>query len=235
MNADLFSTFDYGFGVTFIRISSILWVTTRIFLFLFLNVASYWHDSCRRGEGFMGFVITVSRNIIPFQVKCMGSGILFVVRIVAVFLTINIIGMGPYVFRISCHFAFAIRISFRLWFTMFLYNCICNPKVFFGAFSLPDLPLRARITIVWIEILRNFIRALTLSLRLCLNLARGQIIMGLLGSFARVIFVEGPGSSRFFCSVGCGILLVIDLFIARLQAALFVALVIIYMDELVYT
>ena len=81
--------------------------------------------------------------------------------------------------------------------------------------------------------LRNLIRALTLSLRLCLNLASGQIIIGLLGRFSNVMFVSGVRSAGVFCSLGCGVLLIIDLFIAALQAVLFVALVVIYMDELV--
>ena len=58
--------------------------------------------------------------------------------------------------------------------------------------------------------------------------------MGLLGRFSNVIFVSGVSSAGIFCSFGCGVLLVMDLFIAALQAVLFVALVVIYMDELVY-
>lgn len=57
--------------------------------------------------------------------------------------------------------------------------------------------------------------------------------MGLLGSFSRVLFVSGISGAAVFCALGCGVLLVIDLFIAILQAGLFVALVVIYIDELV--
>ena len=74
---------------------------------------------------------------------------------------------------------------------------------------------------------------MTLRLRLCLNLARGQIIMGLLGRFANVMFAGGPRTAGVMCAFGCAVLLVMDLFIAALQAVLFVALVVIYIDELV--
>lgn len=72
---------------------------------------------------------------------------------------------------------------------------------------------------------------MTLRLRLCLNLSSGQIIMGLLGSFSNVIFVRGPSISGVICSLGCGVLLIMDLFIAGLQAFLFTALVVMYIDE----
>ena len=56
--------------------------------------------------------------------------------------------------------------------------------------------------------------------------------MGLLGRFANVMFVCGPRVPALMCSLGCTVLLIMDLFIAGLQACLFTALIILYIDDL---
>ena len=148
MNADLFSTFDYGFGVSFIRRGVFLWVSSRFFLFFILNVVRYWFDYSRRGGGYGRFGEVLRASLQPFQVSSLGSGVLFVIRLVTVLLRINMLGMGPYVFGVTCHFAFTIRISFRLWLRIFLYNSFSNLSVFVGSFVLPDLPLVGRMLMV---------------------------------------------------------------------------------------
>ena len=95
----------------------------------------------RLGGGYRSFGGGLRDNLRPFQVRSLGRGVLFVVRLVTVLLRINIFGMAPYVFGVTCHFAFTMRLSFSLWFRMFLYNNFSNIRVFVGSFVLPDLPL----------------------------------------------------------------------------------------------
>ena len=72
----------------------------------------------------------------------------FVLAMVTLFLGINIAGISPYVFGVSCHFAYAMRFSFSLWFRMFLFRRVTNGSVFGGSFVLGDLPVVGRMVMV---------------------------------------------------------------------------------------
>ena len=87
--------------------------------------------------------------------------------------------------------------------------------------------------LVFVEILRIVIRAFTLSFRLCLNIIRGQVIIGFLGVYLRVFLVSDPSSilRTLLLRVACGVMFCLDLFVAFLQAILFVSLIVLYMDE----
>lgn len=91
---------------------------------------------------------SIVRNLRPYQVVSYGGGVLFVLSLLTVILSINIFGMGPYIFGVSCHFAFAMSFSFTLWFSMFLFNIFTNFSRFMGFFVLPDLPVIGRMLMV---------------------------------------------------------------------------------------
>ena len=76
------------------------------------------------------------------------------------------------------------------------------------------------------------VRALTLGLRLCLNLVRGQVFAGLLGGFGRIVCTSRVGLSSLLCSLVLIGLMIIEFFIGSLQAILFIYLITMYVEEL---
>ena len=60
------------------------------------------------------FCSGVGANMKPYQASWFGGGPLFIISLVFLFLFLNIVGMAPYVYGVTAHFAFAMRFSFSV-------------------------------------------------------------------------------------------------------------------------
>nr|YP_009344620.1 ATP synthase F0 subunit 6 [Panopea abrupta]YP_010715722.1 ATP synthase F0 subunit 6 [Panopea japonica]APU51881.1 ATP synthase F0 subunit 6 [Panopea abrupta]WDE73825.1 ATP synthase F0 subunit 6 [Panopea japonica]WDE73838.1 ATP synthase F0 subunit 6 [Panopea japonica] len=232
MMSDLFSTFDFGFGVSNMGFSILLWLAVVSFLIFTMNSAVFFYSGSRLGgfKSMIGSFVVDSLQI--YQISSYGGGSIFFMGVMVILWFFNIIGMGPYVFLISSHFAFAFSFSVVVWVSMIIFSMSSSIHSLMSSFVFSGLPSGAAMGLVWIEVVSNVVRALTLGLRLCLNLVSGQVFAGLLGGFGSIICTSSVGLSSLLCSLVLMGLMMMEFFIGSLQAILFIYLITMYVEEL---
>nr|YP_009108160.1 ATP synthase F0 subunit 6 [Panopea globosa]AIU56069.1 ATP synthase F0 subunit 6 [Panopea globosa] len=235
MMSDLFSTFDFGFGMGNMGLSIFLWLSVVGFLLFVMNCASFFYSGSRLSglKNMVGSFVVESLQI--YQISSYGGGMIFFMGVMVILWFFNIIGMGPYVFLISSHFAFAFSFSVVVWVSMIIFSVSSSFSSLMGSFVFSGLPSGAAMGLVWIEVVSNVVRALTLGLRLCLNLVSGQVFAGLLGGFGSIVCTSSVSLSSLVCSFVLMGLMMMEFFIGSLQAILFIYLITMYVEELTHS
>nr|YP_448757.1 ATP synthase F0 subunit 6 [Neogymnocrinus richeri]AAY51815.1 ATPase subunit 6 [Neogymnocrinus richeri] len=215
--------------------SSVFFIVPMIFLCLSLNVVwSFFlvSESWSKSRFFVfwsGFVGLALKLI--FQTTSVKTGpwasVLFTVFVFI--LSINVMGLFPYLFTSTSHVSITFSIGFPLWLGV-------NVLGFYFSFGsrlshlVPQgTPIILIPLMVWIETLSLFAQPLALGLRLAANLTAGHLLIFLLVStvwaFVDVFCVFVPLVGLFF------LLLILEIAVACIQAYVFTALVHFYLQE----
>lgn len=97
---------------------------------------------------------------------------------------INLLGIAPYIFRISSHLLITLSIGLPLWASIIISSLLFKPKHTI-AHILPDgAPEWLNPFLVLIETTRVMVRPLTLSFRLAANITAGHVVLSLISSYA---------------------------------------------------
>lgn len=138
----------------------------------------------------------------------------------------KIIGLFPYIFRATSHIFFNACFSVVFWVSIFLSSYFLDPIGYLGHHTPMGSPLVLSFALKVIELVRNFIRPLTLCLRLRVKISTGHIFIYLLrgGCFRSL--------SLFFLGVfALGVYFLFEIAICFVQAFVFGLLLVNYMDE----
>jgi F-type H+-transporting ATPase subunit a len=139
----------------------------------------------------------------------------------------NLGGLRPYTFTASSHLSFSVSLALVRWLRYFLCNMVLNSGEFLAHLVPLGTPYALMPVIVLIELVRNLIRPLTLSVRLAANLVAGHLLMTLIRSpLTRVSNIGG-----IFLIRGLVILLVLERAVAFIQAYVFRMLRTLYLSE----
>ena len=139
----------------------------------------------------------------------------------------NLRGLRPYTFTASRHLSFSVSLALVRWLRYFICNMILNSGEFLAHLVPLGTPYALMPVIVLIELVRNLIRPLTLSVRLAANLVAGHLLMTLIRSpLTSVSRVGGVVLIR-----GLVILLVLERAVAFIQAYVFRILRTLYLRE----
>lgn len=221
MAYDIFSSIDYyysNFG--FLKFVSFSWFFS-VFLFILFILPYY---SLSRLNLFFRFfnlnawVRSLYRDKFIF-------GIISCFFIFIVFQ--NVYGLFPYTFGIRRHFLRNIMISLEIWLVIMFWGIFHRVVSFLSHFVLFASPLGLGVGLCFIETIRNFIRFLTLALRLAVNITTGHVILGLVGNACFSFF----GSIRLFFLLFLSFYLIFDLFIGFIQGFVFGLLCSQYFEE----
>lgn len=139
----------------------------------------------------------------------------------------NFLGLFPYVFTTSSHLVFTISLALPLWTGYTLIGWYKNPRRLLAHLVPLGTPLPLIPFIVIIELIRNIIRPLTLSVRLAANIIAGHLLMTLLGS---MLLKTAPMFVTIIL-IGLVLLAVLETAVALIQAYVFSALRTLYVDE----
>merc|ERR1712083_771910 len=166
------------------------------------------------------FKIPIKEKIIPYR---MG----FFTWIFIICCTINFIGLTPYTFTPSRRISLTLGIAVCVWIFIeigFIFKAIKRFLAHLVPAGTPDvlIPL-----IVVIELVRNFIRPITLSVRLAANIVAGHLLISLVNG-GNITVITTP----IIIIVSGVILIVLEVSVAFIQGYVFSTLSVMYFSEL---
>nr|NP_542472.1 ATP synthase F0 subunit 6 [Narceus annularus]AAL18206.1 ATP synthase F0 subunit 6 [Narceus annularus] len=110
------------------------------------------------------------------------SSPLILITLFLFILTNNILGLVPYIFTASSHLSFTLSLAVPLWLTAILYGWLQNTIHSLAHLVPQGTPNALMMFMVCIETTSNFIRPITLSVRLAANMIAGHLLMTLLSN-----------------------------------------------------
>ncbi len=96
----------------------------------------------------------------------------------------NFFGLLPYVFTASRHLSFSLRFALLVWIRVILIAVMKDLGATLAHLVPLGTPVALMPLIVLIELVRNIIRPITLSVRLAANMVAGHLLLTLIGSSA---------------------------------------------------
>ena len=164
------------------------WVSSL--LVIGVMVPNYW---VVQSQG--NFIFLLIKNFIINELKPLIS-LNKIIIFYTVFLYIlinNILGLIPYVFTSSTHRVFGLSLALPVWIFIIGFSLARQPMYFLSHLLPKGTPPILQPFIVLIEIIRNVIRPLTLTIRLTANIIAGHLLLTLIGSrgsFSRFLLLR---------------------------------------------
>jgi F-type H+-transporting ATPase subunit a len=139
-----------------------------------------------------------------------------------IILILNTCGLVPYIFTISSQITFTLSLALPFWIRTILFSITHNINNFLRHLVPLSTPIILSQFIVLIESIRQLIRPITLSVRLCANITAGHILLTLTRIPISII-------NQF--SIMLFILLLLEIAVALIQRYVFTILISIYIAE----
>lgn len=139
----------------------------------------------------------------------------------------NLGGITSYTFTASRHLSFTVALALVMWVSYFTYRLVLNVGEFLAHLVPVGTPYILIPFIVLIELVRNLIRPLTLSVRLAANLVAGHLLITLVST----PLTSRTGGLILVIIRGLIILLILELAVAFIQAYVFSILSTLYLRE----
>lgn len=152
---------------------------------------------------------------------------LFLITLLLFIFVNNFLGLLPYVFTARRHLSVTLRLALPFWLGYIVYNFIKNTRRALAHLVPKGTPVALVPFMVLIEIIRNLMRPLTLSVRLAANIVAGHLLL---------VLVRGPMPSLNLgilglAFVGLLALIILELGVSFIQAYVFITLSSLYLDE----
>ena len=140
--------------------------------------------------------------------------------------SVNFFGLTPYTFTPTRRISFTLRIALRVWLFIELTYFVKALRRFLSHLVPSGTPSGLIPLIVLIELVSNFIRPITLSVRLAANIVAGHLLIRLTNRGSVTIF-------SVFIFVAAGVtLFFLEIAVAFIQGYVFTTLSLIYTSEL---
>jgi F-type H+-transporting ATPase subunit a len=220
---NLFSIFDPN--VLWINLG-INWVSRVIIIFWLPGL--FW---VRKSQGLLMLISslkTLSREYkLNFSPVITPGHTHWAIRLFLMILLNNLGGLTPYTFTASRHLSFSISLALVRWIGYFIYRVFMRPGRFLAHLVPVGTPYILMPFMVLIELVRNLIRPITLSVRLAANLVAGHLLITL---------IRSPATSRrplvlTLLMTGLVLLIVLESAVAFIQAYVFRILSTLYLSE----
>lgn len=220
---DLFLIFDPKSSVFSIQFN---WF--RLFCVIPFLPASFWGVKRNFLSGLFFFLKTLEKEFTLPIIKLKRPGIRHF--FVAIFLFIvlnNFLGLFPYIFTASRHLSFTFIIALGIWIGYIIFSVTKNINRFLSHLVPLGTPYVLMPFMVIIELVRNVIRPLTLSVRLAANMVAGHLLIVLI----RTPLVSVPYFIFVFIVIGLLLLITLEVGVSFIQAYVFRTLISLYIIE----
>lgn len=147
-----------------------------------------------------------------------------------IIISLNLIGLVPYCFRLSRHLIITLSLGLPLWFSLISSRFAYRPKASTAHFLPDGAPDWLNPFLVLIETSRILVRPLTLSFRLAANITAGHIVLSLLGIYLTAALFSSF-SSRGVLLIISSFYILFEVAICIIQAYIFCLLVSLYRDD----
>lgn len=228
MIVDIFSSFDPATSSLYCSSPLLFWSTS--FIIFSIISSSIWASTSR-----ISWPLFLSVNIINDQssrtfISHIKGFPIIISSLFILLISINLLGLVPYVFRLTGHLLFTLSFGLPLWLALIIRGALWNPKEFIAHFLPSGAPDWLNPFLVLIETVSISVRFITLSFRLAANITAGHVVLGLIGAYA---------SSALFSSVQSSISLTLiqsfftgfELGVGLIQAYIFCLLLTLYSED----
>uniref|UniRef100_UPI0030E46496 ATP synthase subunit 6 n=1 Tax=Thrips brunneus TaxID=3118777 RepID=UPI0030E46496 len=193
----------------------------------FIMLLSFWKKPTRLNISLAELTNQISEQFkIALKTSKDSSSSLFI-SLFLLILSLNLMGLFPNIFTPTSHISMNMLISLPLWmgFMAFGWSKFTNKML---SHLVPNGTPTALISfMVLIEMISNFIRSLTLSIRLMANMVSGHLLLTLMGNLmenSSIILVS-------FLTLIQGVLTSLELGVAFIQAYVFCMLLTLYSND----
>ena len=182
---NLFSIFDPN--VIWIRFE-LNWVRSIIVLMWMPNI--YWLIKSKPNFLLWKLLDSLSKEYrLNFAPSNSPGHTHWAISIFVIILLNNLAGLTPYTFTSTRHLSFSVTLALSIWIGYIFYRIVINLGRFLAHLVPVGTPYVLMPFIVIIELIRNIIRPITLSVRLAANLVAGHLLITLIRSpIVRVSF-----------------------------------------------
>jgi len=143
-----------------------------------------------------------------------------------VLLYANILGNIPSNFSFTMYYSLVATISLTIWLAIFISMCYSDIQSFVAHLVPTGSPVALMLFLPLIELFSQFIRPLTLIIRLSTNLAAGHIMLFIFSYFSTLVTYLAPSLYLVLY-----LLFFLELAVSILQSYIFVSLIVLYLDE----
>ena len=165
----------------------------------------------------------------------------FVFTLFGFILTMNILGMGVYIFTPTSQIAVTLTLALIAFLTVLIVGFAKNGLRMYKLFVPSGVPWYLLILMIPIEIISFLVRPITLALRLFGNMLGGHVVLNIFGSFVvglAVFALAGGLASLGFLGSAVALgsvvaLVTLEFVVAFLQAFVFAALTCVYLNDVV--
>jgi F-type H+-transporting ATPase subunit a len=216
---NLFSIFD----PSSISISS-AWIITPISITVIFQTKSKTKNKLNLTIKLIKIKITKEIKPLLANKNFTGKTIIFI-SLFSIITLINITALIPFTFTPTAHITVNFPTALTIWTAIIVLGWSKNTKSIIAHTVPTGTPTPLINFIIIIEITRNIIRPLTLSIRLTANIVAGHLLLSLLRSF----ILRTPSTSLIYPTEI--ILSMLELGVALIQAYVFITLLILYSTE----
>nr|YP_006234421.1 ATP synthase F0 subunit 6 [Robertsicus elaphensis]AET63068.1 ATP synthase F0 subunit 6 [Robertsicus elaphensis] len=153
----------------------------------------------------------------------------FIIMIYLIFMMIvisNLIGLLPYMFTNTSHLVFCMFLAFPFWFALMFFGILNKINKMMIYFVPKGSPIFLSFFMVIIESISNFIRPITLSIRLMANMVSGHLLIHLLSSLLNLnVFSKMMFPIFLF-------LMILEMMVAVIQGIVFIILITLFLNEI---
>nr|YP_010535796.1 ATP synthase F0 subunit 6 [Rhipicephalus zambeziensis]QLD97340.1 ATP synthase F0 subunit 6 [Rhipicephalus zambeziensis]QLD97353.1 ATP synthase F0 subunit 6 [Rhipicephalus zambeziensis]UYB78851.1 ATP synthase F0 subunit 6 [Rhipicephalus zambeziensis] len=220
MMHNLFSIFDPSTSSNF----NLNWMSLLIWLLIIPHI--FWASS---SLFLISWKILLKKFFQEISNNMKTSKLKNCIIITAIFIFIlmsNTMGLLPYTFTSSSHLVFTMFFAFPFWVSFMLFSLINKFNMVMSHLVPMGSPMMLSFFMVIIETVSNFIRPITLSVRLTANMISGHLLIHLLSSISMF------GNTFFVMSIPLMMtLLILETAVAFIQGFVFVILISLYINE----
>lgn len=228
MIADIFSVFDDQNGLIF-SLLFLVWAISRRVLFLLF--AKTWRRFSRWEMALFQPMEVVYRLITRTKGTRLGGFFLILSSLFPIIIIFNLLGLLPYVFRVTRHLVFRLSFALPLWLSLLIRRIRWNYYTFIAHFLPRGAPRALNPFLVLVEAIRVGVRPITLSIRLTANIGAGHIILTLVGRFLTTLLILKRIFPIILLYLVNSFYFIFEIAICYIQGYIFSLLLILYSDE----
>ncbi len=157
----------------------------------------------------------------------------FLLSLFAFLLIINLIGIIPYTFAATSHGAMSFGLSISIFVGCNIMAFSKYKLDYIAHFFPAGIPMAMAPALVGIEIISNFIRPISLGLRLAANISAGHLLLTILSSFIWKMLLMGGGIAvaSIFPLFIVFFITILEIAVAMIQAFVFCLLTSLFLSE----
>jgi len=151
--------------------------------------------------------------------------------LISFLLIANLLGMVPYSFALTSHFAITLFLSFLSFFSSLIVGFQRHGLSFFDLFLPNGAPFALAPFLIVVEIISFIARLFSLAIRLFANIMSGHTLLKILAGFGWILLIKLASLLGFVPVIVVFVITGLEIVIAFLQAYVFTVLSAIYLNE----